>query len=242
MSSWTHISADISIDGVKKEFIKKVYKLRSNISDYKYDEFVNNYKNFDYHFTERYDSKYLVKDYTKQVKKFLDETPILTGSEGPCEMVIGDYPKAREIWGDDCHWCGTRYLNTKTERLVSDMFVEEYDDKDVEDIWETSVGDKFHLFLYGSMRDRIYEESEKELIEYIKTLNKYFNLGVDKSHITLGDGTTEAEIEISWTGEGANEYNIKINRTITTWYQKRKKWKSKVTHNSQTIVIGKEQK
>ena len=110
----------------------------------------------------------------------------------------------------------------------------------MEDIWETSVGDKFHIFLYGAVRDREYKESEKELIEYIKTLNKYFNLGVDKSHITLGDGTTEAEIEISWTGEGANEYNIKINRTITTWYQKRKKWKSKVTHNSQTIVIGKE--
>lgn len=242
MSSWVHINANISIDGVRKEFIKKVYKLRSNISDYKYDEFVNNYKNFDYYFTENNSSKYLVIDYRKDIKKFLDETPILTGSEGPCEMAIGDYPKAREIWGDGCHWCGSRYLNTKTERLVSDMFVEEYDDKDIEDIWETSVGDRFHIFLYGAVRDRTYEESEKELIEYIRTLNKYFNLGVDKSHITLGDGATEAKIEVGWTGKGLNEYYIKIDRTITTWHQKGKKWKSKVKNNSQTIVIGKEQK
>lgn len=237
MSRWTHISADIKIGGVKKEFIKMAYNLPKNISEEEYDGFVNNYKNFTYYFGNDFTTTYLVKDYTEKIKDFLNNTTILTGSEGPCEVILGDYPKLRKNWGVGCMWSATRMWNTKTERLVSEMFKEEYDDKDVEYIDETSRGDNSHILLYGSMRDRIYKDSEQELIIFLKTLFKYFV--IDDIHIILGDDSTEAIISSYLTSARCRSEEIMIKRTITTWDTSGEKWKKKVSHNHEIVEIGK---
>lgn len=237
MSRWTYISADIKIGGAKKEFFKMAYNLPKNISEEEYDDFVNNYKNFTYYFENDSTTTYIVKDYTEKIREFLNNTTILTGSEGPCEVILGDYPKLRHNWGVGCIWSGTRMWNTKTERLVSEMFEEEYDKEDAEYIDETSWGDNSHILLYGSMRDRTYKDSEKELITFLKTLSKYFI--IDDIHIVLGDGSTEAVISSHLTSTRCRSKEIMIKRTITTWDTSDKKWKKKISHNHEIVEIGK---
>ena len=220
MSSWTHINGTITVRGITKQGIIKGFNLRKNISDFAYDDFCNNYKNFDYEIQRNKDGSIerLVKNYEKQLISILDAIPTPSGSEGGTEYCIGTYPKRFARWKFG-NWEGTRRINTKKERLVSQMHEEDNDEKDIEDIWETSIGDDAIICLYGDLRDRTYEETKQELVAYIKELNKYFEIDDIKIHIGFNHECTSYctyELDDKW-----NEF-LKFDVTdITYTYKKR---------------------
>ena len=174
MSSWTHITGWIQLDGIKKEGIIESHKLRKNISEEKYDEYMNNYKNFDYEFIDKWGTE-LVINYEKEVRELLKKIKTPSGSEGDTEYCLGTYPNSYKIWKTG-NWSGSRDWDKKQERLVSERYEEEHDEKDVEMISETSIGDFSKLFIYGDLRDREYETTKEEFVKYVEELRKYFHV------------------------------------------------------------------
>ena len=188
MSSWTYIDGLIKVDGITKQGILAGFGLRKNISEEKFDAFCNDLTNFDIDVNKRFDLDTVVKDYTKQVNKILESIPTPSGSEGPIEYCVGNYPQSYKLWKEG-NWSGNRTLNIKENRFVSEYYEEENDEKDLKDVWESSIGDHFVLCLYGSLRDRTFEETKEELIRYIKELNKYFYM--DYIDIRLRENCSE---------------------------------------------------
>lgn len=241
MSSWTYINANIHVSGVKKPFIVEVYNLPKDIDDDEYDDFCNHYKNFKYKLVNEDGIKTLIKDYTEKVDEFIYSLPTLSGSEGECEVVVGHYPKCRKSWGREANWSRTRDLDIVGEKLISEIYEDDVPEENIESIWETADGDNFRIFLYGAMRDRTYTDTEKELIQYLKTLHKYFEIEFKGIEICLRDGTTEARITLDDTMRSIKEGVEKLKFSITHreyFEDKDGKWKYKISNETKKVEIG----
>ena len=241
MSSWTYINANIHISRVKKPFIVKVYNLPKGIDDDEYDDFCNHYKNFKYKLVDEDGSKTLIKDYTEKVDEFIYSLPTLSGSEGECEVVVGHCPKLKKLWGMEANWSQTRDLDIVGEKLVSEIYEDDVSEENIESIWETADGDNFRIFLYGAMRDRTYADTEKELIQYLKTLYKYFEIEFNGIEICLKDSITEARITLDNTMRNLKEGVEKLKFAITHkeyFEDKDDEWKYKISHRTKKVEIG----
>ena len=241
MSNWTSINANIHISGVKKPFIIEAYNLPKDINDDDYDDFCNNYKNFKYKFFNKWGSKKLIKDYTKEVDKFIYSLPTLSGSDGECEVIVGHRPKCKKLCGDEANWSRTRDLDMVGEKFVSEFYEDNVPEENIERIWETANGENFRIFLYGSMRDRTYLDTEKELIEYLKTLFKYFKFEFDGLEIYLRDYFTEAKITKNNTMQDINKgiERLKFEITHKEFFEdKNGKWKYKIRKETKKVEIG----
>ena len=241
MSSWAYINANIHISRVKKPFIVKVYNLPKDIDDDEYDDFCNHYKNFKYKLVDEDGSKTLIKDYTEKVDEFIYSLPTLSGSEGECEVVVGHCPKCKKLWGREANWSQTRDLDIVGEKLVSEIYEDDVPEENIESIWETADGDNFRIFLYGAMRDRTYADTEKELIQYLKTLYKYFEIEFNGIEIYLKDSTTEARITLDNTMRNLKEGVEKLKFAITHkeyFEDKDGEWKYKISHRTKKVEIG----
>lgn len=197
MSNWTHINGWIQLDGIKREGIIESHKLRKNISEEKYDEYMNNYKNFEYKFVDKWGIQ-LVINYEKEVKEVLKKIETPSGSEGGTEYCLGTYPNHYKIWKSG-NWSGSRDWDKKQERLVSERYKEIHDEKDVEMISETSIGDFSKLFIYGDLRDREYETTKEEFINYVEELRKYFRV-------------LDLDVTISFNGESESRCRLEFDK------------------------------
>ena len=195
MGHWTCIKGSITTDQVRKEGIIKLFNLKlsknKDEADYEYDCFINNLKNFK--IIKRQDftdwNPVLCKDYREPVMKFISSLPAVTGSEGRAEYSIGFFENSYKL-GRVPFWSASREYNKKKKRFVSDMYEEDYRQKDVIDVEESSIGDRFNLTYYGSIRDREQENICKEVINVIREINKYFFLSDVDITITNGMGIT----------------------------------------------------
>ena len=182
-----------------------------------------------------------LKDYTEKVDEFIYSLPTLSGSEGECEVVIGHCPKCKKLWGREANWSQTRDLDIVGEKLVSEIYEDDVPEENIENIWETADGDNFRIFLYGAMRDRTYADTEKELIQYLKTLYKYFEIEFNGIEICLKDSTTEARITLDNTMRNLKEGVEKLKFAITHreyFEDKDGKWKYKISHRTKKVEIG----
>lgn len=191
MSYWTYIKGSITTDQIRKEGIIKLFNIKlskdKDYADYEYDCFVNNLKNFK--IIKRQDATdwnpVFKKDYREIVTKFISELPKISGTEGRAEYSVGFFENHYKLWNVP-FWSSSREYNKKKKRFVSDRYEEDYKQKDVIDVEETSIGDRFNLTYYGAMRDREQEDTCKEVIDVIREINKYFSLlDID---ITISNG------------------------------------------------------
>ena len=191
MSYWIYIKGSITTDQIRKEGIIKLFniKLTKSNADYEYDCFINNLKNFKILTHKSNWRLVLQKDYREPVKRFITSLPEVTGSEGRAEYSLGFFENQYKIWKTP-FWSSSREYNKKKKRLVSDMYEEDYREKDIVDVEESSIGDKFHLTYYGALRDREQEDTCKEVIAIIREINKYFFLSDIDITITNGLGVT----------------------------------------------------
>lgn len=195
MSNWISVNANIYIYGIKKPFIAKTYNLPKDISDEEYEKFCNDYRNFKHSiFTDEFGNTMLVKDFTEEVEDFIYSLPTISGDEGDCEVAIGHYSKHRAMVGYESVQSERRWIDTVNEKLISETNEENSSKENTKMIYCAEDGTRFRIFLYGAVRGRTCEEAEKELIEYLKTLYKYFHIDYDTLNITLDNFSIKAHI------------------------------------------------